>query len=307
MPDGWRAQATQGEESVEDLSDRLHLVCTRIQKGRFPFQGRIPFPCYVEEYYDTPVIRRHTFYGRPSLARELMYDDYARSCARDPHIAWRASVYVRVSRALRELAEPVHGRTRRYPLWRVPGAPNLRLAPDPDELIALLRATEPRTVENLVARALELVGAITQDRLVDLLLLVLPEPPSTPPHDDLLAFEAGEGDAAIPITVRRSPDPYLLGRVREALLDAWERLDPQERRLLGWIGRGLTYDEIIARNAEYRDPPTLSAHLASINVRVVERLALVLGAPPKRLRGQRDLAELIYDALSPCLPGEEEP
>lgn len=315
-PDAWHAGGARGEEAVLDLADRVFFVCDRVAKNRFPFLGRVPFPCYVAEDFDTPLIQRHTFKARLSIAREIMNEDYAAATTRDARLAWRNELYHQIGQHLRVVAEPVTTRpkgahTNARTVWRLLSPPSSppgpRLVPTADKLLAALRAKRDAGMPALVETALAALGSCTQAHLADLLAEVLPPPAPLSPGDMEVGMELRDDDEA-PEPVRLTPpdDPYARLKVREAVLDGYQRLSPEERHLLEQVAEGLTYDEIIARSPQLRDEPTLSRRLASINATLKERVALAFGVPVDARWGQRELAERLFDVLMLCLPGEAE-
>ena len=68
-PDAYFELGRRTSESVEGLADRVFTICARVPKGRFPFRGRAPFPAFVEERFDDPPIRYHSFYPGHSGSR----------------------------------------------------------------------------------------------------------------------------------------------------------------------------------------------------------------------------------------------
>lgn len=311
LPDAWLAGCARGAEAEHDLSDRLFFVCDRVPKRRFPFRDRVPFPAYVEEEFDTPPIRHHTFFARLSLARELLREEFARACARDPELGRRAALYAEVGAALRAHAIPLHATSTPTPqntqartVWTLPApsppAPPLSAA----QLLARLRALQSTDVPTLVQATLALLGRASHANLVNLLAELLP--PSAHPPGAPVAPQIDERDEIQLVPMSEAPDPFLRLRLREALLAAVSSLSDEDRQLLLRVGRGLPYERVIALNPALKDPPTLCARLKGINEVIRQRLAVALGETPRLSRSPRELAELIYDALLLCLPDLDE-
>ena len=93
-PDAYFVLSQKNDDAVDDLGNRAFSICASIEKGRFPFSGRAPFPAYVEEQFDGRTIRYHSFYAKLSITRELLRDDLSALAGRwlgldnDPPMSW---------------------------------------------------------------------------------------------------------------------------------------------------------------------------------------------------------------------------
>ena len=76
-PDAYFVLGAKNDEAVDDLGNRSFSICSSVEKGRFPFNGRTPFGAFVEEQFDGRTIRYHSFYAKLAITRELLRDDYA--------------------------------------------------------------------------------------------------------------------------------------------------------------------------------------------------------------------------------------
>ena len=152
-PDAYFVLGRKNDDAVSDLGNRVFTSCARVEKGRFPFQGRRPFRCYVEEGFDGRAIRYHSFYAKLSITREILRDDYARNLSRDPVLKWRATLYKDIGRVLKAVATPVsQGRGLPPRLELETSGP--RMLRSLDAVEARLRRLEQPDTEQLVRAAL---------------------------------------------------------------------------------------------------------------------------------------------------------
>lgn len=173
-PAGWFASQRRDAATLDDLARRCLDSCARTPRPRYPFSGREPFVAYLDEQLDSAAIRYHTFYARLSVLRELMHDDYAANLVQDFRLPQRIVRYQDVGRALARRAEPVRQGPGLPPLWRLwrdhgagPREPEVSLT-------AWLRADPPADLDDLVVRALQAAGVLSQARLTYLADAVLP-------------------------------------------------------------------------------------------------------------------------------------
>ncbi len=272
-PDAWFALGRKHAEAVDDLAHRVYTTCARVAKGRFPFLGRAPFAAYVAEDFDGRAIRYHSFYAKLSITRELLRADYAHNLASDPRLAWRADLYGEIGHVLRARAVKLGGAP---PRWQLPGPAAVR---GEAALVDLLRAASERDVPALVERALRLGGPRTQSQLCRVVEEVVGTPPA-PEADDEARADDVAGRAA----------------VRAAVLEAWAALDDDERRLLGLIARGRSYDEVCAELPGFAHKVAVNRALERIGQRFVARLAARVGAP-REAPPPRLLLEHVLDVL----------
>ncbi len=318
MPESWYALAQRSEESVLSLADEVFFVCDRVQKSRFPHQGRVPFRGYVEDDLDTRMIRHHTFFAHLSIAREVIRLDRAWLCARDPHEAARARLYREVGQALQELADPqLPPRDPGSPLppprpgtntrWALREAPRLRALARPEQVRARLGAVADQGTAVLVREALLLLGPATQGQISDLLAEILPPPPP-PPGQNRGGFERSDDpdQPPEPIPIQEDDDPLDRMAVREAVLRCYQSLKDEDRDLLERLARGQRYEQIVAEVPRFRDPSAVSRALGTINREMKEALAARFGRAPEKGWGQKQLTELILAVLLLAMPGQVE-
>lgn len=313
MPDIWYYDGQRDEDSVTQLADDVFFVCDRVEKARFPFYDRRPFVCYVEEDYDKDTIRYHTFWSRLSLTREQLRQDHLRRCARDPELKRRARVFRLVGRALKQMASSTTSsgssgvRTR----WSLRDAPSLRALARPDQVVERLRAValgpdEEANVVALTRAALLSVGLATQGQVTDLVIDALPPLPSMPGQNPG-GLERSDDPDAPPTPIAISPSDAVLERraVREAVLTAYNGLNPDERSMLEWIALGLHYDEMVALSPALKDSATISHRLERINRCFLLALQAQLGEELRPAFGQRALTEQILSVLQLIRAGSE--
>lgn len=282
-PDAYFTLGQKSEEGVRDLTDRSFTACARITKGRHPFAGREPFRACVEERFDGRAIRYHSIYARLSITREILRDDYAKNIVRDPVLRWRADLYSRIGRVLKEHAVPSEGRPRR---WALANSGPVRMLP-PEVIETRLRESGERDVEALTLAALRSMGSATQSNLARLLGDVLGGPAD--------ARTMAVYDDAIMGSHDRQVDERLA--VRQAVLAAWSDLDEDGRALLHALARGDSYDEVIAAHPRLRNRVAVSRAIARVTGGFVKRIQQDLGITEAAGR-PREVAECIAAVLA---------
>jgi HAMP domain-containing protein len=285
-PDAYFELGRRTPEALEGLADRVFTVCARVPKGRFPFQGREPFQAFVEERFDDPPIRYHSFYARLSITRELLRDDYAFNIRHDPTLRWRDELHRAVGQALKARCEAVDEGPGAWRRWRIPGR-HLAAARPLEEVRQRLAAGDPRRpVEALVEEALALAGRpLSHSQVSNLLADALGGPP------DELAPEVEEAG----VTDRMA--------VRAAVLSAWEALGDEDRALLAALARGDSYDALIARVPGLRDRSAVSRAVSRCGEGFVARVVQQLGdgdASPSTT--PKELVERVVAVLFEILP-----
>ncbi len=281
-PDAYFALGRKSPEAFADLTHRAYASCVRIRKGRHPFAGREPFLAFVEEDFDGRTMRYHAIYGRLSIAREILRDDYARNIRRDPVLRWRADLYKDIGAVLRERAEPV---SAAKPLrWRLKGAGPSALR-SVDVAIGRLRGKPQEPLEDLVIDALGLLGTATRSQIAQVLGAIL-EAPAPMQIDD-------------PVTPPREAELHLA--VRDAVRSGWEALDDDARSLLRAVARGEGYDEVIARDPRLNNKVAVSRAVGRIAAGFVARLEALMGDTEAGGR-PRDIVEHVLDVLAEIDP-----
>lgn len=291
-PDAWFTHARKDDEAVLDLSHRAFTSCARLEKGRFPFQGRTPFRCYVEERFDGRTVRYHSFYAKLSIAREIMREDYARNLARDPVLRWRADLYRQVRDIVTEHAEAVSQGRGLPDRWQLPVS-GLRAMRPLGAVEAKLQRARERNVETIVLTALKEAGPMTASRLTHLAEAVLGTP--------------GDDEPVAPI------QPAIAGTqvgIRRAVLAAWNELATDDQEVLGAIARGESYDSLVARCPQFKHKVAVTRAVARCGKHFMARIAGEAGlddpALPKGIR-PKDLIELVLEVLVEVLPHAVDP
>ena len=286
-PDAWFTNMRKDDEAIDDLAHRTFTSCARTEKGRFPFQGRTPFGCFVEEQFDGRTIRYHSFYAKLSIARELIRDDYARNLSRDPVLRWRANLYREIRDLLRAEAEPVSQGRGLPPRWQV-SAPGLRAMRSLDAIEATLRRNRETDLRTIVFTTLRQAGPLTASRLTSLAEAVLGTP----------------GEPEAPIAIEPARATIQVG-IRRAVVRAWHELEPSDQMLLAAIAQGESYDSLVARCPQFRHKVAVTRAVSRCGRHFMGRLAgeagLDDGALPAGLRPQA-LLELILEVLAEVAP-----
>jgi len=286
-PDAYFELGRKTDDAVEGLADRVFTVCARVTKGRFPFSGREPFNAFVEERFDDPPIRYHSFFARLSITRELLRDDYAFNIRRDPVLRWRDELHRELGRALKETCEQVDEGPGAWRRWKAPG---LRLAAvrSLDEVRdRLARTAGERPLSELVPEALAMVG----------------RPLSHSQLSNLLADALGGPPAEVSMDAEIHPDLPERMAVRAAVMEAWQELTTEERALLAALARGDSYDELIARVPGLRDRSAVSRAVSRCGKGFVARVVAQVGDGPVTPDSTpKELVERIVAVLFELLP-----
>lgn len=284
-PDAYFVLGRKSEEAMEDLGNRVFTSCARTEKGRFPFQGRHPFRCYVEEGFDGRAIRYHSFYAKLSITREILRDDYARNLCRDPVLKWRATLYRDIGAVLRRVAAPVEQGRGLPPRWELEGASGPRVLRSLDAVEARLRALEQPGLDELVKAALAEAGPLTQARLTHLVEAVVgtPEAEEPPP----------------PVTPSSSE---LLLSVRRAVQAGWNELQDDDRALLLALARGDAYDDLIAAHPHFKHRVAVSRAVARVGKHFVAHVEAELGEEAGKGPSPKLLIDLVLQVLGEVQP-----
>ena len=288
-PAAWFALGEKSPDSVEDLGNRVFTVCAAVTKGRFPFQGRVPFATFAEERMEGRTIRYHSFYAKLSITREIMRDDYARNIVRDPVLRWRADLYREVGDTLSALAGSgaahQERRGRGVPTtWSLTGD-GPRMIRSAEEVAVSLKRRLPADVATLVSLALREGGPATQSTLTRLIEDTLGTPEKPEPRVDT-------GDVDLPTRLA----------VRAAVAAAWSELADEDRSLLVAVARGESYDALVARDPRFKHKVAVTRAVKRCGTGFVAHVLADLGmegaasAPPQRL------VEAIMGVLEEILP-----
>lgn len=280
-PDCWFELGQRTDEAVEGLAHRAFTVCDRVPKGRFPFLQRTPFQTFVAEAHDDRTIGWHAFYAKLSITRELMRDDYARNVRKDPVLRWRDALYREVGEVLARVA------VRSGEGWTVEVA-GPRPVRSTEAVVERLRGGAGG-VEALVPEALRLLGApIRQGPLANLLVQVIPAPTA---------------DVAWPEPEARDPSAVA---VREAVLVAWEGLEPPARALLAALVRDEDYDTMILRDPSLKSRSGVSRAMQRVSQDFVVSVAAAVGWETDGASvTPRTLLEHVLDVLLPLIEQED--
>ncbi len=288
-PDAYFELGCRSDDAVEGLADRTLAVCAAVEKGRFPFSGRVPFRAYVEEGFDDPPIRYHSFYARLSIARELLRDDYAFNLRRDPVLRWRDELHRSIGGVLRDRAEAVDGDGGGHRRWRVAtrGPAMVRHLDDVKQALARHARTLP--LEELVVKALTLAGQpLSHSALSNLLGEVLGGPADEVPPEE-----------AMPQSL---PDALTL---RRSVMAAWQDLSEDEQALVVAVARGDSYDDLIARVPGFRDRSAVSRAVRRCGEQFVGRIVRDLGEDPTGgAATPKQVLELVAAVALPLLAAE---
>ncbi|HJN75175.1 MAG TPA: hypothetical protein QGF58_14695 [Myxococcota bacterium] len=285
-PDAYFELGQKNDEAVEGLAGRVFTICAKAEKGRFPFMKRTPFVTYVEEDFDDPPIRYHSFYAKLSITREVLRDDYAKNVRRDPILRFRDDLHRRIGAVLKEAGVPVEGGHGGHRRWTVVAGP--RIPVSEDVVLDELRGMRTCDLDVLVVHALKALAVpISHSRLSNLLGSVL-EPKSLEE-----AAESPKGDLEEVLTIRN------------AVLEAWADLDSDERALVAALARGDSYDELIARCPRLKNRVAVSRAIKRVGYRFVARVVEAVGGTSSGDTPPRELLEQIVAVLIPLLPEME--
>lgn len=288
-PAAWFALGEKTPESVEDLGNRVFTVCAAVIKGRFPFQGRVPFSAFAEERMEGRAIRYHSFYAKLSITREIMRDDYARNIVRDPVLRWRADLYREVGDALAALAESGAATAERRgrgvpPTWSLSGG-GPRMVRSAEEVAVSLKRSLPTPVPALVSLALREGGPSTQSTLTRRIEDALGTPDKPEPRVDT-------GDADLQTRLA----------VREAVAAAWAELADEDRSLLVAVAHGESYDALVARDPRFKHKVAVTRAVKRCGTGFVQRVLGDLGLEGASTAPPQQLVEAIMGVLEEILP-----
>jgi hypothetical protein len=283
-PGAWFTGGQRNDEAVDDLAHRAFTVCAKVIKGRFPFQKREPFVCFVEERFDGKAIRYHSFYAKLSITRELMRDDYAKNLSRDPVLKARANLYSDIGKVLKDIATKTPQGRGVPPVYRLEVS-GLAVVVPLDVLEAELRDGTERDVLSLVRKALKRGGTLSQSQLTHLLEEVLGMP-----QTDIPQWQARpEGPVAEQMDVR------------DAVLAAWQELPQDDQGLLRALALGRSYDEIIESNPAFKHKVAVTRAVTRCSSGFVDRVLAAVEAPNQKSEARpRQLVEHILEVLLQC-------
>jgi hypothetical protein len=283
-PPVWFPEGRKDAEGLVDLSHRCFVVCARVEKGRFPFKGRRPFACFVEDGHDGSQIAYHTVYAKLSVARELMRNDYAANLRSNPEWRERAKVYSDLGSVLEDLSRAeriVHevGSGKSLGRWRLSGA-GLRAVVPRESLLRELKGARGEGLSALVVRALSHGGPMGRSELANLI------------GEATATEELGEGEGGdIGTELRLS--------LRRVVLRVWGALSEEERALLRVIGRGGSYEELVTPVGPFPHKVAVSRALAKVGGRFLESLGPELGCEGQKsgAKGPLALVESILELV----------
>ena len=283
-PDAYFVLSQKNDDAVDDLGNRAFSICASIEKGRFPFSGRAPFPAYVEEQFDGRTIRYHSFYAKLSITRELLRDDYAFNLRRDPVLRWRAELYADIGTVLKESCESVPQGRGVPPKWQRTGT-GLRMLQPPEVVEARLRQLDSPSIETLVHEALGQAGPLTQSRLTNMLEAVLGTPSSDEP-------EAG------------SVEDHTADRMglREAVADAWNQLEEADQALVIALSKGASYEELISGHPALNNKVSVSRAVSRVGQIFLTAVVDAMGIEASADATPRTLMEPIMSMLAELFP-----
>jgi hypothetical protein len=271
-------------DAVEGLADRSFVVCARVQKGRFPFCARTPFATYVEERFDDPPIRYHSFYAKLSITRELLRDDYAFNLRRDPLLRWRDELHRSIGAWLKEHAQAVDSAGGGHTRWTL-AAPGPRLIRVDASVLDKLKALPSRELSKLLPEALRLAGQpIAHSRLSNWMGEILESP-------------------APEVAMETSTLPTVNCEIREAVVTAWNDLTVNERALISALARGDDYDTLIENVPGFRDRSSVSRAVKRCGGSFVQAIHKAMGLEfHDAASTPKEVIERVVEVLLPMLP-----
>jgi len=283
-PAAYFALSDKSDTAVDDLGNRSFTVCARVEKGRFPFQGRTPFGTYVAEAMDGRTIRYHSFYAKISITREILRDDYARNIRRDPVLRWRAELYSAVGAVLKAEATEVPQGRGVPPRWAL-ASTGLRVMLPLSVVEARLRSAEDQSVDALVRQALQLTGSMSQSQLSNLLGAVLPPP-------------------ATEVPTPTAPDEAMAERmdIRSAVAQAWEALEDLDQHLIIALARGDAYEDLIAQDPRLKHKVAVSRAVSRVGSCFLQQVVDQMGLAAAPNMTPRALMEPIIAVLHSLYP-----
>jgi len=283
-PASYFALSDKSETAVDDLGNRAFTVCARVEKGRFPFEGRTPFGAYVAEAMDGRTIRYHSFYAKISITREILRDDYARNICRDPLLRWKAELYSDVGKVLKAQCTSIPQGRGVPPKWALETI-GLRVMKPLSVVEAQLRASDDHSVESLVLMALKMTGGMSQSQLTNLLAAVLPAP-------------------ATEEAPRESPDEVMAERmdIRSAVAQAWSELEDLDQHLVVALARGDAYEDLIARDPRLGHKVAVSRAVSRVGQQFLQKVVDQMGLPANPNMTPRSLMEPIIAVLIDLYP-----
>ena len=283
-PDAYFELGQKTHEAIEGLADRSFVVCARVEKGRFPFCARTPFGTYVEERFDDPPIRYHSFYAKLSITRELLRDDYAFNLRRDPVLRWRDELHRSIGAWLKVNAKAVDNAGGGHTRWTLSASGPRLIRPD-QAVLEKLKNRPKRELEVLLHDALRLAGQpIAHSRLSNWMAEVLEGPSSETVPD-------------------AAPLPEVNREIREAVVMAWNDLNANERALISALARGDDYDTLIADVPGFRDRSSVSRAVKSCGGKFVEAIHKAMGIEIQGASATpKEVIERVVEVLLPMLP-----
>jgi len=283
-PDAYFELGQKNDESIEGLADRSFVVCARVEKGRFPFCARTPFSTFVEERFDDPPIRYHSFYAKLSITRELLRDDYAFNLRRDPVLRWRDELHRNIGRWLRENAESVDIQSGGHTRWTISGS-GPRLIRSDSAVIEKLKAQPDKSLGSLITAALQLAGQpLAHSRISNWIAEVLHAPSQE-------------------VDMETNQLPPVNREIREAVVKAWNDLSDDERSLISALARGDDYDTLIAAVPGFRDRSSVSRAVKKCGGLFVESIHTAMGIEFQDANSTpKEVIERVVEVLLPMLP-----
>ena len=287
-PDAYFELGQKNQESIEGLADRSFVVCARVAKGRFPFSERTPFRCFIEERFDDPPIRYHSFYAKLSITREILRDDYAFNLRRNPVLRWRDDLHRAVGSWLKQNATPIEASGGGHRRWSLADT-GPRLIRSDDRVLEGLRSLGSVELSELLPRALTLAGQpVAHSRLSNWMAEILPAPSTN---------DAPES----PVDSRGDRD------IREAVVEAWNMLGPDERALIAALANGEDYDSLIRRVPRFKDRSSVSRAVKRCGGEFVQAIHKALGVPYREAESTpKEVIERVTEVLLPLLPTLQE-
>ena len=277
LPDAFFELGRRDEAALASLTNRVFTRCDRMVLGRHPYATRTPFRTYVEEQFEPPAIRYHSFFARLSITHEVVHADYEVNCARDPVLRARDLLYRQLGPLLARLATRVTPPPRET--WTVPGVGVVRPR---EAVIARLVADQP--LDALVVTALRLYGhPVSRSELTHALAAVTV--PTT--IDESLAPTGHDEDRLA---------------VRRAVVAAWNELDELDRALLIGLARGDDTADLIGRDPRLGNAVALSKAARRVGERFVARVVAEVGGAPDPDITPTALLERIAAVLLDLLP-----
>lgn len=243
----------KNDDSITSLANRTFTHLTTIKTGWFPFNGRIPFKCYVEENFNDDEIMKYSFYSKLSIMWQIMKEDYSYNSSHIPEVARSKRLFEEIGETLKAHFKSFQFGQKYTLKWGLPFWDQNTIfhqtSIDNEEVINKLLELGELSLEEIIEKILKdfYKRPMSQSQLANIIFQIYNKKTTTIQENIISIYNI----TPELLTIRRIVSKY------------YNLLTPSEKKILFMIKEGLPYKEIAIKMG-YKDFQSVGKEMEKI-------------------------------------------